>query len=244
MKALLLAGGVLLAGAASAADITVLSSTGLTSTLEALSATYETRSGDHLVIAYATTGQLKKRIDEGEAFDLCILTAPMIDDLIKNGKASGPRTDLARSGIGVAIKEGATKPDISTPESFKQTLLEARGIAYTSTGASGVYFLALSERLGIAEAVKAKSHTITGGAAAELVAKGEADLAIQQISELLPVAGTELVGPLPPVLQNITVFAAGVAVKAANPSGARALLAFLTSPDAVATIRLKGMDPG
>lgn len=244
MRALLFAGGLLLAAAAPAADITVLSSTGLTSTFEALSATYEAKSGDHLIIAFATAGQLKKRIDDGESFDLCILTAPQIDDLIKSGKASAPRTDLARSGIGVAVKKGAKKPDISTPEAFKQALLSAQGIAYTSTGASGVYFLALAERLGIADAVKAKSHTITAGAAAELVAKGEADLAIQQISELLPVAGAELVGPLPPDLQTITLFAASISAKAANPVGARALAAYLTSPDAIAAIRLKGMDPG
>jgi molybdate transport system substrate-binding protein len=168
----------------------------------------------------------------------------MIDDLIKSGKASGPRLDLARSGIGVSIKKGARKPDISTAEAFKQTLLAAKSVAYTSTGASGVYFASLTEKLGIADAIKAKSHTVPGGPAAELVARGEAELAIQQISELLPVAGTELVGPLPPEFQSITVFSGGVSAKAANLAGARALLAFLTSPDAIATIRLKGMDPG
>ena len=244
MKAFLLAGSLLLGGAAQAADIVVLSSTGLTTTLEALAATYEARSGDHLAIAFGTTGQLKKRIDEGEAFDLCILTAPMIDELIKTGKATGPRTDLARSGVGLAIKKGARKPDISTAEAFKRTILAAKSVAYTSTGASGLYFLSLSEKLGIAEEVKAKSHTVASGAAAELVAKGEAELAIQQISELLPVAGTELVGPLPPDLQTITVFAAGLSARAGNPAGARALAAYLTSSDAIATIRLKGMDPG
>lgn len=244
MKAQLLAGLFLLGGGASAADITVLSSTGLTSTFEALSATYQTKSGDHLIVTFGTTGQLKKRIDEGEAFDLCILTAPMIDELIRSGKVVEPRTDLARSGVGVAMKSGARTPDISTPEAFKQTLLAAKSVAYTSTGASGAYFVQLAERLGIGDAVKAKSHVIASGAAGELVAKGEAELAIQQISELLPVAGTELVGPLPPGLQNITVFSAGISVHAADPAGAHALVAFLTSPDAVATIRLKGMDPG
>lgn len=244
MKALLLAGALLFAARSMAADITVLSSTGLTTTFEALASTFEAKSGDHLLITYGTTGQLKKRIDEGESFDLCVLTAPMIDDLIKSGKAAAPRTDLARSGVGVAIRKGAAKPDISTPEAFKQTLLAAKSLAYTSTGASGAYFVSLSEKLGIAEAVKAKSHTIASGAAAELVAKGEAELAIQQISELLPVEGTELVGPLPPELQNITLFAAGISAKAGNPTGARALVAFLTSPDAIATIRQKGMDPG
>jgi molybdate transport system substrate-binding protein len=244
MRALLLAGAVFAASAASAADIRVLSSTGLSSTLEALSATYEAKSGDHLLLTFATSGQLKKRIDDGDSFDLCILTAPQIDEVIESGKASGPRIDLARSGIGVAIKKGAKKPDISTSEAFKQTLLAAKSVAYTSSGASGTYFVSLTEKMGIADAIKAKSRTVPGGPAAELVAKGEAELAIQQISELLPVAGTELVGPFPPDLQTITLFSAGVSAKASNPTGARALAAFLTSPDAIATIRLKGMDPG
>lgn len=243
MKSLLLSLG-LLAGAASAADITVLSSTGLTSTLDQLKETYETRSGDRLLVTYATTGQLKKRIDEGEAFDLCILTAPMLDDLIKSGKTAAPRLDLARSGVGVSIRKGAPKPDISTAQAFKQTIVAAKSVAYTSTGASGLYFLSLADKLGIGEAVRAKSHTTPGGPAGELVAKGEAELAIQMVSELLPVAGTELVGPLPPELQSITTFAAGVGASARNPAGAHALADFLTSPDAIAVIRAKGMEPG
>jgi molybdate transport system substrate-binding protein len=243
-RLLLLLATLLLTGAASAADITVLSSTGLTSTLDKLKQTFETRSGDRLVIRYATAGQLKTRIDQGEAFDLCILTAPLLDDLIKSGKASAPRFDIARSGIGVSIRKGAAKPDISTPENFKRTILAAQSLAYTSTGSSGTYFLSLADRLGIGDAVRAKSHTTPAGPAGELVARGEAELAIQQIAELLPVAGTELVGPLPPELQSITLFAAGIGSAARNPAGARALADFLASPDAIAVIRVKGMQPG
>jgi molybdate transport system substrate-binding protein len=244
MKTLLLAWLISLGAAASADDIVVLSTTGLTSTLDALSPTFEARSGHHLIVTYATTSQLKTRIDAGEPFDLCILTAPVVDALIKSGKALGGRTDIARSAIGVAVKKGASKPDISTAEAFKQTLLQATSVAFTSTGASGTYFLSVAERLGIGEAIKAKAHTTPGGPAGDLVAKGEAELAIQMISELLPVAGIDLVGPLPPELQNITVFAAGVSATAANPAGAAQLAAYLTSPDAIAAIRLKGMDPG
>jgi len=244
MKALLLAWLIILSASARAADIVVLSTTGLTSTLDALNRTFEARSGHHLIVRYATTSQLKKRIDEGEPFDLCLLTGPVVDALIKSGKALDARTDIARSGIGVAVKKGAKKPDISTTEAFKQTLLQARSVAFTSTGASGTYFLSVAERLGIGEAIKAKAHITPGGPAGELVAKGEAELAIQMISELLPVAGIELVGPLPPELQNITVFSAGVSARAANPAGAAQLASYLTSPDAIATIRLKGMDPG
>ncbi len=244
MKALLLAAALLLGTGAQAADIVVLSSTGLTSTLTDLQQTFEAKTGDKLVLSFATTGQLKKRIEGGEAFDLCILTAPVIDDLTKSGKLIGARVDLARSGIGVAIKKGAPKPDLSTAEAFKQTILKAKSVAYTSEGASGTYFVGLTERLGIADAVKAKAHTTPGGAAAELVAKGEAEVAIQQISELLGIAGTELAGPLPPELQTITTFSAGVGAQAQNAKGAQALAAFLTTPDAIAMIRVKGMEPG
>jgi len=234
----------MLAGAASAADITVLSSTGLTSTLDQLKETFETRSGDRLLITYATVGQLKIRIDQGESFDLCILSAPMLDDEIKSGKVVPPRVDIARSGIGVSIRKGAAKPDISTTESFKRTILAAKSLAYTSTGTSGIYFLSLADKLGIGEAVRAKAHTTPGGPAGELVARGEAELAVQQISELLPVAGTELVGPLPPELQSITIFSAGIGTSARNPAAARALADYLASPDAIAVIRVKGMQPG
>ena len=244
MKHVLIALGLLTAADASAADLTVLSSTGLTSTLDQLKATYEARSGDRLLIAYGTTGQLKKRIDDGEAFDLCILTAPQLDDLVKTGKAAGPRIDLARAAIGVAVRKGAPKPDISTADAFKQALLNAKSVAYTATGASGSYFAGLIDKLGIGDAVRAKAHIIQAGPAAELVAKGEAELAVQQISELLPVAGTDLAGPLPPELQSVTTFSAGISVQAHEPARARALADFLTSPDAVATIRVKGMEPG
>jgi molybdate transport system substrate-binding protein len=244
MKRILLASALLTGASASAADITVLSSTGLTSTLDQLKETYETRTGDRLVVTYGTTGQLKKRIDEGEAFDLCILTAPILDELVKTGKAAAPRLDIARSPIGVSARKGAPKPDISTPEAFKQAILAAKSVAYTSTGASGTYFAALADKLGIGDAVRAKAHITPGGPAGELVAKGEAELAIQMVSELLPVPGTELVGPLPPELQSITTFSAGVGAAAKNPAGARALADFLTSPDAVAVIRVKGMEPG
>jgi molybdate transport system substrate-binding protein len=243
MKALLLAAGLLLGVGAQAADITVLSSTSLTSTLTELQQTFETKSGDKLILSFATTSQLKKRIESGEAFDLCILTAPAIDDLTKSGKLAGSRIDLARAGIGVAIKKGAAKPDLSTAEAFKQAILAAKSVAYTSEGASGTYFVGLTERLGIADAVKAKAHTTPGGPAAELVARGEAELAIQQISELLGVAGTELAGPLPPELQSMTTLSAGVATQAHNAKGAQALAAFLTTPDAIAVIRAKGMEP-
>jgi len=243
MKRLLLIVGLLAGGSVSAADITVLSSTGLTSTLDQLKQTFEARSGDRLLITYSTTGQFKKQIDEGAAFDLCILTAPILDQLVASGKVAGPRIDLARSGIGVSVRKGAKKPDISTADAFKQAILSAGSVAYTGTGASGTYFVSLADRLGIGDAVRAKAHVTPTGAAGELVARGEAELAIQQISELLPVAGTELVGPLPPELQSITLFSAGVSAQSRDPARARALAEFLTSPDAIAVIRAKGMEP-
>lgn len=243
MRRLLLVWALFCGTAATAADVTVLSSTGMTSTIDALSATFEAKSGDHLLVSYGTTSQIKGRIDGGEAFDLCILGATAVDELIKSGKAAGPRTDLARAAIGVAVKSGAKKPDISTVEAFKQTLLSAKSVAYSTTGASGLYFQKVAERLGIADAIKAKSRTIAGGAVGELAAKGEAGLAIQLISELLPVPGIDLVGPFPPDLQSLTILSASPSSAAKNPAGAGKFLTFLTSPDAIATIRLKGMEP-
>jgi molybdate transport system substrate-binding protein len=151
---------------------------------------------------------------------------------------------LARSGIGIAVRAGAPKPDIATADALKRALLAAKSVAYTIEGASGIYFAAVLARLGIAAEVKAKAKLLTSGATAELAARGEAELAVQQISEILPVAGAELVGPLPPELQLQTVFAVGIGSQAKMPDAAAALARFLTSPEAVCVIRAKGLEPG
>lgn len=232
-------------GGAGAAEIKVLSSTGMRSVLSDLIPEFERASGHKVAISYDTANLLMGRIKAGESADLAILTGSAMDELAKLGKlASGSRVDLARSGVGVAVRAGAAKPDIKSVEAFKRTLLDTKSIAYTTTGASGIYFAGLIERLGIAEQVKAKARRPAGGAAGELVAKGEAEMAVQQIPELMAVAGIELVGPLPSEIQTFTPFPAGVLTDAKEAAAARALIEFLTTPAAVRVMRAKGMEPG
>ena len=231
------------AAVAGAAEIRVLCSTGMSSVMSVLVPEFERTSGHKLSIAYDTANLLMGRIKGGEAADLAILTGPAMDELLKQGKVAG-RTDLARSGVGISVRSGAPKPDIGSVEALKRALLDAKSVAYTTTGASGVYFAGLIERLGIAEQVKAKAKLRPGGAVGELVAKGEAEMAVQQIPELMSVAGTDLVGPLPPEVQYVTVFSAGVLAGAKEGAAAQALVNFLSTPAAARVLKAKGMEPG
>jgi molybdate transport system substrate-binding protein len=225
--------------------IKVLAFNGVQAVLRELAPQFEQSTGHTLTITFDRSSELKKRIEAGEVFDVAILTGPMIDDLTQQKKvAAGTAANLARSGVGVAVRAGAPKPDIGTVEAFKRALLDAKSVAYTTEGASGVYFASVLQRLRIAGAVQAKSKTQPGGAVGELVARGEAELAVQQISELLPVAGTEIVGPFPPELQSFTVFTAGLANPAKELEGATALIKFLTAPGNAALLKAKGMEPG
>jgi molybdate transport system substrate-binding protein len=156
----------------------------------------------------------------------------------------GSAVDIARAGLGVAVKQGAPKPDISTVEAFKNAMLNAKGIAYTTAGQSGLHFISVIEKLGIAEQVKAKSRTIPSGAAAEFVVKGEADTAVQLIPELAAVPGVEVVGPFPAELQSYIVLTGGIASNAKEKAAAQALLRYLTTPVAISVIKAKGMEPG
>jgi molybdate transport system substrate-binding protein len=240
MLAVALSGG----GAASAAEIKVLSSNGTSAIVRAIGAEFARRTGHTLVTKIDVAVLLQKEIEAGETFDVAVLTRAVIDELIARGKIdSTTRADVARSGIGVAMRAGAAKPDIGTAESFRRTMLEAKSIAYTTVGGSGIHFMKMAERLGIADAVKAKART-QSGLLAELVAKGDAELAVQQISELLPVAGVELVGPFPPELQLITLFSAGTSATSNNREVAQALIRFFADPDALRIIKAKGMEGG
>lgn len=230
--------------AAGAAEIKVLSTNGVKAIMEELGPQFERANGHKLVVTFEVTTALKKDIEAGATFDVTILTASAIDDLIKQGKAKGPGTAIAKSGVGVAVKAGAVKPDIGTVEAFKRTLLAAKSVAYTTQGASGQYFATLIERLGIAAEIKAKAKTQPGGSTAEVVARGEAELAIQQISELLPVKGADYVGPFPPEIQSFTAFTAALGPAAKEAEAAAALIRFLTTPSALAVIKAKGMEPG
>ena len=202
---------------------------------------FERASGLKVENLWVRSVQMMNRLKGGETVDLVILSAAALEDLRKAGIVS-ERTDLAKSGIGVAVKAGAPRPDISSGEALKRAVLAAKGIAY-STGPSGIYLIKLFERMGIAEQIKSRVKQVQGVPAGSIVARGEAELAFQQVSELLPVPGIDLVGPLPPDVQEITIFAAGLHAKAPHPDAARALITHLTAPAAASVIRKKGMEP-
>jgi molybdate transport system substrate-binding protein len=206
-------------------------------------ALFEQGHGLEAEVRFALTSVLAKEIEEGAAFDLALLPRPELDALAATGAiAPGTQTDIARSTVGLAVRQGAPKPDISTAEALKHTLLAARSIGY-SDGPSGAYVAGLLWRLGIAEEVRPKTK-LTSGPVAELVANGDAEVGMQQIIAILPVKGADLVGPLPAELQNVIVYAAGMAAAAANPDAAAAFIGFLAAPEAVRIIRAKGLEPG
>lgn len=235
---------VLSTGAAQAADVKVLCSNGMIAVMHELGPQFERATGNKLVIHFDVANVLKKQIENGEPFDVAILTGPATDALIKEGKlAAATRVDIARSGVGVAMRAGAPKSDISTPEAFKRTMLAAKSVAYTKQGASGLYFASVLQQLGIADEMKPKLRLVESGAE-KLVATGEAELAVAQISEILPVAGAELLGPFPPQLQRYTLFPAALPSGGTASPGAAGLIKFLTTPAAVDVIKAKGMLPG
>jgi molybdate transport system substrate-binding protein len=232
--------------AAQAADIRIICSNGFHAVMQELGPQYERSTGHKLVVSYGLAAVLGKEIEGGATFDLAILAPPQIDALIKVGKiAADTRTVLARSGIGVMVRTGAPKPDISTVDAFKRTLLAAKSIAFPPQGQSGIYLAGLIERLGLTEALKPKMMPIANGPlTGETVAKGEAEIGITPIGELLAVKGVALVGPLPAEVQNYIVQTAGVSAAATQGAAARDFLKFLTAPANTHVIVEKGMEPG
>ena len=223
----------------------VICTNGVKSVMLDLIPAFERTSGTKIVITWGSTNGLLKDLEGGAGGDLAILTAEAIDDLTGHGKVvAGSRVDLARSGIGAAVRGGSPKPDISTVDALRRTLLAAKSIAYPSS-ISGLYLTTeLFPRLGIAEQVAAKSRRIDASErVGAVVARGEAEIGFQQISELLSVPGVTYVGPLPADVQRVTVFAAGVSANAPNATAARAAIAFLVSPAARAAIAKSGLDP-
>ncbi len=230
------------------AELTVYSTIGMRSAAEELFARFEKASGHKLSVTWGTAPMLVKRIEGGETADVLILSRAGIDALIKQNKiAPGSDITLAGSGVAIAVKAGAPKPDISTAEALKRTLLAAKSIAYSEPsagGASGVYFAKRLERMGIAEAMKPKTkYPPAGGFSAALLMTGEAELAVQQKPELLHVAGAEIVGFLPGDLNMVTEFAAGIMLGSKNADAAKALIGSLRTPEAAAVLRGKGLDP-
>jgi molybdate transport system substrate-binding protein len=238
-----------LAGTAQAAEVRVMISGGLSAAYNALVPEFEKATGNKVITAYGpsmgtTHNAIPVRLDRGEPADVLILVGYALDDLIKQGKAvAGSRVDLVNSKIGVAVKSGSPKPDISTPDALKRALLAAKSVAY-SDSASGVYISTeMFDKLGIAAEMKDKAKKIPAMPVAEIVAKGEAELGFQQISELKPVAGIDIVGPLPESLQKVTVFSAGIATVSKEPEAGKALIKFLSSPAARETIINSGLEP-
>lgn len=226
-----------------AAEIKLLCTNGVKGGMLELAPRFERTSGHTLVISYGAAAILAGRIKDGENADLAILTAAAIDELDGLGMVRGVRTDIARAGIGVAVRAGAPRPGIGTPDSFRRALLAANSIAYTTAGASGVYFAGLIERMGIADEVRAKAKLIAGGLAGELVASGVAELVVQQIPELKVVHGIDIVGPLPAELQHVTIFSAGLLANAKQAEASDALIRFLTTRAAKDVFHATGMEP-
>jgi len=230
---------------ARADDITVLASNAVKAAVVELVPQFEKETGHRLAFTWSASNLLVKQIEGGQAFDVVIVSPAQIKNLIKQGKVvEGSTVDLARIGFGLAVKQGAPKPDISTVAAFKQTLLNAKAVAYTTAGLAGAQFISIAEKLGVAEHVKTKSKTIPAGPSAELVAKGEADVAIQLIPELASVPGVEVVGPFPAELQTYFVLTGGVGANAKDEAAAQAFLKYLTTPAAISVIKAKGMEPG
>jgi molybdate transport system substrate-binding protein len=231
-----------------AAELKVLASVALTSALNELAPVYEEATGDKLSVGYGLAAELKKRILGGENADVIILTRPMMDDLQRQDKlAADSVTNVAGTPVSVVARAGAPVPDISSVDAFKRTLLSARSIVYADPakgGASGVYFAGVLNHLGLTEQLKDKTILVPGPQAAEVVAKGEAEFGVAQASEIVPVAGAKLVGPLPGEFASTTVFSAGIGAASKSPKAARALVRFLTGPEAAPRLKAKGFEPG
>jgi molybdate transport system substrate-binding protein len=232
----------------SAAELKVFSTIGVQAAMKELGPVFEKQTGDKLDFTFNTAAALTKRIQAGEHADAMILTRQNLETLAKENKASGHITPVASSGISVVVKSGAPKPDISTPEALKATLLKAKTIAYSNPaagGASGVYVGKMIEGMGIADQVKDKTrHPPAGGNAANLVASGEAELAIQQTPEVMSASGVDLVGALPGDLNKVTHFAADISATPTAKSSAEAFVKFLTSPEAAKVFKARGLEPG
>ncbi|HUL91302.1 MAG TPA: substrate-binding domain-containing protein [Burkholderiales bacterium] len=229
-----------------AAEIKVIASNGVKAALEELAPAFERDTGHKLSITFGLAAALKRQIEAGEAFDLAILTGAGIDDLARQGKVDGgSRAPIARSGVGIGIKRGAPRADIGTPDALKRALLDAKSISWAKEGQSGIYFAGLLERMGIAGQIKPKVVPAASGAeVGKLVVEGRSQYGVILVNELMAVPGVEVLGPLPPELQNYTAFHAAVGASSKNAAAAKALGQFLTTPSSRAVFKAKGQEPG
>lgn len=225
-------------------DIKILSTHAVQEVLRELGPVFERVGGFRLTIDYDPANALRRRIEDGTAFDVVVVTRPVIEALVGKGKIrSETCIDIGRSGLGIVVRQGAAAPDITSVDAFKRALLAARSVVRSKEGTSGLYFETLLDRLGIADAMRDKIVLGPSGRIAELVARGEAEMAVQQIPELLPVKDVQFVGPLPAELQLYTVFAAGVGSAAKDHTAAKAFVDALVLPSAAALFNAKGLEP-
>jgi molybdate transport system substrate-binding protein len=238
----------LLIAGANAAEVKVLSAVALTSVLDELAPVFEKSSGNKVELVYGTAGDLRKRILDGEIADVVILPRAVLDDLQKQQKlVPDSVANLGGTDVAVAIRAGSPKPDISSVEALKQTLLQARSVVYSDPakgGASGVYFARVLDKLGLIDQLKAKTILVAGAQAPEVVAKGDAELGVALVSEIVPVKGAQLLGPLPGELANRLVYTVGIEGEAKSSDSAKAFIQFLKGPTAVSVLKTKGFEPG
>lgn len=230
--------------AVQAAEIKSLTATAIEIVLKEIGPEFERATGHKLTMAVDLAPNFKRRIDNGETFDVALFSELTTSLLVKEGTVrADTHTRILSAGIGVAVRRGAPKPDISSVEAFRRALLDAKSIAYLREGPSGVYLAGLLERLGIADQVKAKAKPADTDTVSVMIANGEAELGVVIVPNILNVPGAELVGPLPPEIQRTVYFAGGVSATARQPEAAAQLIQFLKSPRAVQVIRAKGMSP-
>jgi molybdate transport system substrate-binding protein len=241
LASVVVAASALLATQARSAEIRVLSTPTLKTTLDELGPKFERATGHRLVMKFDAVAVLKRQIEAGEAFDITILLPVTIDDLIKQGKVIG-RTDISRSGVGVAVRAGALKPDVSSVDALKRALLSANSISYSPESASSTFFLSLADRLGIGGEVRPKLKVAPGGRVMEPIVSGDADLTVITIPNIVGVPGVAVAGLLPAELQSYTVFSAGVGANAKEVDGAKELIRYLIAPEATAIFEAKGME--
>ncbi|AMN42426.1 molybdate ABC transporter substrate-binding protein [Rhodoplanes sp. Z2-YC6860] len=248
MKAKLLvaaACGLLVSGAVQAAELKVLASGAVKEAYNELIPQFEKASGHKVAITWAGTVDIKKKVAAGEAYDVIIVASPEMDAFLKDGKiAAGTKADLVKSGVGIAIKPGTAKPDLSSGDGLKKALLAAKSVGY-STGPSGAYMQKLFEKMGIADQIKAKTKiTQPGVPVAGLIRNGDAEIGFQQVSELIHEPGIDFLGPIPNDVQQITTFSGGIPAGSKEQGAAKALQTFLTAKERADTLKKHGLSPG
>jgi molybdate transport system substrate-binding protein len=235
---------LLAAPGSEAAEVRLLSGNGARAAVRELVAQFERASGHRVAIHFEVNAALKRKIEGGEAFDAVVLNPPVLDDLIRQGRIDArTRADIGRAGLGVGVRAGTRLPDISSVAAFRRALLAARSVAYPGEGASGIYFVGLLDRLGIAAEMRPKLRPMAAEDTVEVVARGDADLVVVVASRLAGVPGIELVGPIPAELQTSIGFAAAVGTAAREPDAARALVRFLSAPAAAPVLKAMGVEP-